>query len=96
MADYVDGDEQLQDAFEEGNGDANNDEVCGRRVSSTIWQGNFCCSHPSGCSCSFQELVSMRARLVQLEDEKKRMEEHTVRHNPSLAFAAQWLVSMQI
>ena len=27
MADYVDGDEQLQDAFEEGNGDANNDEV---------------------------------------------------------------------
>lgn len=29
MADYVDGDEQLQDAFEEGNGDANNDEVRG-------------------------------------------------------------------
>ena len=36
MADYVDGDEQLQDAFEEGNGDANNDEVCGRRVP-CIW-----------------------------------------------------------
>ena len=31
MADY-DGDEQLQDAFEEGNGDANNDEVGGRLV----------------------------------------------------------------
>lgn len=29
MADYVDGDEQLQDVFEEGNGDANNDEVRG-------------------------------------------------------------------
>ena len=28
MAEY-DGDEQLQDAFEEGNGDANNDEVRG-------------------------------------------------------------------
>ena len=37
MADYVDGDEQLQDAFEEGNGDANNDEVCGCWVSCTIW-----------------------------------------------------------
>lgn len=37
MADYVDGDEQLQDAFDEGNGDANNDEVCGRRVLAPIW-----------------------------------------------------------
>ena len=26
----------------------------------------------------------MRARLVQLEDEKKKMEEHTVRHNPDV------------
>ena len=26
----------------------------------------------------------MRARLVQLEDEKKKMEEHTVRHNPNV------------
>ena len=27
MTEYVDGDEQLQDAFEEGNDDANTDEV---------------------------------------------------------------------
>lgn len=27
MADYAEGDEQLQDAFEEGNGDAAHDEV---------------------------------------------------------------------
>lgn len=51
MADYAEGDEQLQDAFEEGNGDAAHDE----------------------------ELASMRARLAQLEDEKKKMEEHTAK-----------------
>ena len=40
-----------------------------------------------------QELVSMRARLAELEDEKKRMAEHTVRHNPGLGCL--WLFSMQ-
>ena len=44
MADYVDGDEQLQDAFEEGNGDANNDEARGRWVSSTIAGRHVRCS----------------------------------------------------
>ncbi len=32
MADYAEGDEQLQDAFEEGNGDAAHDEVSHRCI----------------------------------------------------------------
>ena len=56
---------------------------------------NFCCFHPSGyvATCFLQELVSMRARLVELEDEKKRVAEHTVRHNPGLGCL--WLFSKQ-
>lgn len=75
MADYADGDEQLQDAFEEGNGDAAHDEVSHSAATDAV------CVHPARqrltLQCS-QELASMRARLAQLEDEKKKMEEHTV------------------
>lgn len=80
MADFVDGDEQLQDAFEEGNGDANNDEV---RVVHHGWV--LLLLLPALTLCYVQELATMRARLAQLEDEKTKMEEHTVRHNYSLA-----------
>jgi hypothetical protein len=41
MADYADGDEQLQDAFEEGNGDAAHDEVSHSAATDAV------CVHPA-------------------------------------------------
>ena len=75
MTDY-EGDEQLQDAFEEGNGDATHEEVSYMPV--TVINGP-CSAVAKHARRHLQELASMRARLAQLEEEKKKMEEHTVR-----------------